>query len=81
MATIATILIGVISLLGKQNELMREVFWWLVRGEKRTLNVCFPPKKSKMSAHHPPPPSAHFQLFGGRQYIVKKNPATKDSTV
>jgi hypothetical protein len=21
---------------------------------------------------HTPPPSAHFQLFGGRQYIVKK---------
>ncbi len=21
---------------------------------------------------NPPPPSAHFQLFGGRQYIVKK---------
>jgi hypothetical protein len=28
-----------------------------------------------------PPPSAHFQLFGGRQYIVKKLSATKDSTV
>ncbi len=24
------------------------------------------------TTHHPPPPSAHFQLFGGRQYIVKK---------
>jgi hypothetical protein len=32
MATIATILIGVISLLGKQNEFTREVFWWLVAG-------------------------------------------------
>ncbi len=32
MATIATIIIGVISLLVKWNELMREVFWWLVAG-------------------------------------------------
>jgi hypothetical protein len=32
MATIATIVIGVISLLVKWNKLMREVFWWLVAG-------------------------------------------------
>jgi hypothetical protein len=39
MATIATILIGVISLLGKRNELMREVFWW--------SQCFFLPKKSQ----------------------------------
>jgi hypothetical protein len=32
MATIATIVIGVITLLVRRNELMREVFWWLVAG-------------------------------------------------
>jgi hypothetical protein len=37
MATIATILIGVISLLGKGNESMREVFWWLVVGREHTM--------------------------------------------
>ena len=37
MATIAIILIGVISLLGKQNELMREVFWWLVVGREHLM--------------------------------------------
>jgi hypothetical protein len=37
MATIATILIGVISLLGKWNESMREVFWWLVAGREHSL--------------------------------------------
>jgi hypothetical protein len=37
MATIATILIGLISLLGKWNELMREVFWWLVAGREHLM--------------------------------------------
>jgi hypothetical protein len=37
MATIATILIGVISLLGKRNELTREVFWWLVVGREHSM--------------------------------------------
>jgi hypothetical protein len=49
MATIVTILIRVISLLGKQNELMREVFWWLVAGRehfifffaKKARNECW----------------------------------------
>jgi hypothetical protein len=50
MATIATILIRVISLLGKQNELTREVFWWLVAGREH-LMIFFPPKKPKMHAH------------------------------
>jgi hypothetical protein len=49
MATIATILIRVISLLGKQNELTREVFWWLVAGREH-LMIFFPPKKPKMHA-------------------------------
>jgi hypothetical protein len=37
MATIATILIRVISLLGKRNELTREVFWWLVAGREHLM--------------------------------------------
>jgi hypothetical protein len=37
MATIATILIRVISLLGKQNKLTREVFWWLVAGREHLM--------------------------------------------
>jgi hypothetical protein len=37
MATIATILIRVISLLGKWNELTREVFWWLVAGREHLM--------------------------------------------
>jgi hypothetical protein len=37
MATIMTILIGVISLLGKQNKLTREVFWWLVAGREHLM--------------------------------------------
>jgi hypothetical protein len=37
MATIATILIGVIPLLGKWNKLMREVFWWLVAGREHLM--------------------------------------------
>jgi hypothetical protein len=49
MATITTILIRVISLLGKWNELMCEVFWWLVAGREHLLDV-FLPKKPKMSA-------------------------------
>ncbi len=43
MATIATILIRVITLLGKWNELMREVFWWLVAGREH-LMIFFLPK-------------------------------------
>jgi hypothetical protein len=49
MATIATILIRVISLLGKRNKLTREVFWWLVVGREH-LMIFFPPKKPKMRA-------------------------------
>jgi hypothetical protein len=37
MAKIATILIGVISFLGKWNELTREVFWWLVAGREHLM--------------------------------------------
>jgi hypothetical protein len=37
MATIATILIGVISMRGKWNELAREVFWWLVAGREHSM--------------------------------------------
>jgi hypothetical protein len=37
MATIATILIGVISLLDKRNELTHEVFWWLVAGREHLM--------------------------------------------
>jgi hypothetical protein len=33
------------------------------------VEKVFPPEKMFWRA---PPPSAHFQLFGGRQYIVKK---------
>jgi hypothetical protein len=49
MATITTILIRVISLLGKRNELTREVFWWLVAGREH-LMIFFPPKKPKIGA-------------------------------
>ncbi len=45
MATIATILIGVISLPGIRNELMREVFWWLVAGREHLF--FFPAKKAR----------------------------------
>jgi hypothetical protein len=37
MATIMTILIRVISLLGKRNKLTREVFWWLVAGREHLM--------------------------------------------
>jgi hypothetical protein len=37
MVSITTILIGVISLLGTRNELMREVFWWLVVGREHLM--------------------------------------------
>jgi hypothetical protein len=37
MATIVTILIKVILLLGKQNELVCEVFWWLVAGREHLM--------------------------------------------
>jgi hypothetical protein len=44
MATIANIIIGVISLLGKWNMILpREVFWWLVGGREH-LMVFFSPK-------------------------------------
>jgi hypothetical protein len=49
MATIVTILIGVISLLGKRNKLTREVFWWLVAGREH-LMIFFTPKKPEMCA-------------------------------
>ncbi len=49
MATIVTILIEVIPLLGKRNELTREVFWWLVAGREHLI-ICFLPKKLKMHA-------------------------------
>jgi hypothetical protein len=45
MATIATILIGVIALLGKQNELTGEVFWWLVAGREHLM--FFPATKAQ----------------------------------
>jgi hypothetical protein len=45
MATIATILIRVISLLGKWNELTCEVFWWLVAGREH-LMISFSAKKA-----------------------------------
>jgi hypothetical protein len=47
MATIATIVIGVISLLVKWNILPREVFWWLVAGREHSM-FFFPPKSSEM---------------------------------
>jgi hypothetical protein len=37
MATIALIVIGVISLLGKLNELTREVFWGLAAGREHSM--------------------------------------------
>jgi hypothetical protein len=37
MATIMTIFIRVISLLGKWNELTCEVFWWLVAGREHFM--------------------------------------------
>jgi hypothetical protein len=46
MATIATILIGVISLLGKRNKLRCEVFWWLVAGREH-LMIFLPPKNPR----------------------------------
>ncbi len=46
MATITTILIRVISLLGKRDILMREVFWWLVAGREH-LMISPPPKKAR----------------------------------
>ncbi len=46
MATITTILIRVISLLGKWNELMHEVFWWLMAGREH-LMIFFPPKSPR----------------------------------
>ena len=64
MATIATILIGVISLLGKRNKLTREVFWWLVAGREH----FFPQKKPEMSAgrlvvHTQPQDSQARQMY------------------
>jgi hypothetical protein len=45
MAIITTILIRVISLLGKWKKLTREVFWWLVAGREH-LMIFLPPKKA-----------------------------------
>jgi hypothetical protein len=54
ISTIATILIRVISLLGKRNKSMHEVFWWLAVGREH-LMIFFPPKKPKMrTGHHLP---------------------------
>jgi hypothetical protein len=47
MATIVTIFIRVISLLGKRNELIREVFWWLVAGREH-LMFFFSAKKARI---------------------------------
>jgi hypothetical protein len=44
LATIATILIGVISFLGKQNKLTHEVFWWLA-AEREHSTIFFLAKK------------------------------------
>ncbi len=49
MATIMLIVIGVISLLVKQNKLTFEVFCWLAVGREHSM-FFFPPKKPKMSA-------------------------------
>ncbi len=59
MATIATILIRVIPLLGKRNELMREVFWWLVAGREH-LMIFFPPKKLEMRTGRVKEASVYF---------------------
>jgi hypothetical protein len=45
MATITTILIGVILLLGKRNESTHEVLWWLVVGREHLM--FFFAKKAK----------------------------------
>jgi hypothetical protein len=47
IATIATILIGVISLLGKWKKITCEVFWWLVAGREHSM--FFFPKNPGMS--------------------------------
>jgi hypothetical protein len=46
MATIALIVIGDISVVGKLNELMREVFWGLVAGKEHSM-FYFPAKKAQ----------------------------------
>jgi hypothetical protein len=46
MATIAHIIIGVISLLVKQNKFTREVFCWLAAGREHSM-FFFPPKSPK----------------------------------
>jgi hypothetical protein len=48
MATIALIIIGVISLLVKRNKLSREVFCWLAAGREHSI-YFFPAKKPEMS--------------------------------
>jgi hypothetical protein len=45
MATIVLIVIGVISLLVKQNKLTREVFCWLAVGREHSM--FFPAKKAQ----------------------------------
>ena len=66
MATIVTIIIGVTYLLGKRNDLPREVFCWLVAGEKTA--PFFPAKKSPKcalggGAYHPPLSLTVMQTF------------------
>jgi hypothetical protein len=69
MAIIALIIIGVISFLGKQNKLTREVFWWLVAGREHLM--FFLPKKPKMIAgrwcthHHISETSLPLLLLAG----------------
>jgi hypothetical protein len=48
MATIATILIEVISLLGKRNKLTHEVFWLLMAGREH-LMFFFHQKSTKLA--------------------------------
>jgi hypothetical protein len=47
MVANATIIIGVIMLLGKRSKLMCEVFWWLVMGKE---NLSFFPAKKLRDA-------------------------------
>jgi hypothetical protein len=79
MATIVTILIKVISLLGKRNELMREVFWWLVAGREH-LMISPPPKKPKMRAHHLPALNSSY-LAGKKRFLLSKLNAITHLTI
>jgi hypothetical protein len=62
MATIALIVIGVISLLVKRNKLTREVFYWLAAGREHSM-FFFPPKKPEMSGAVSAP-ETQFSIFG-----------------